>query len=157
MSAIPASRLAREFIICVILSFFIVLGLIHGLLHFLHAGVASGIVVLHSPLAKHLVGPAIQLSQIAQLHGYLLAVFKVTMACSALIFAVRELVSGLGLWTGWWDLDSAETSSEGLDELEAGLSIVDVKEATIVWTDEKLTDLSQTHFPHPYPNNTAIF
>jgi hypothetical protein len=117
MSPSPAHKLAHEFCICVTLSFFIILGAIHAFLHLLHLYFASA-AFPSSRLAKIFVAPAVQIAQISQIHEYLLVVFKVTFACSILVFAVREIVALLGSWMGWWNLDSQNAGETG--DVEAG-------------------------------------
>ncbi|KAJ7109571.1 hypothetical protein C8R43DRAFT_962573 [Mycena crocata] len=114
MSPTPARQLFKEFAICATLSFLIILGLIHALLHLLHIYLLSG-VALRSPLAKFLVGPAIQISQISQVHEYLLVVFKITLACSILVFATREIMLIVGSHLGYWQKEAdVETGKQAL-------------------------------------------
>ncbi|KAF7369697.1 hypothetical protein MVEN_00301200 [Mycena venus] len=137
MSTTPAHQLAREFAICVSLSFIVVLGVIHGLPHLTHALIASG----PAPLARFLATPAAHIAQISHIHEHLLVVFKITVACCVLVFALREIVAAVGSLTGWWDV-------EGQDE-EEDLEVGDKVER---W-GEKRSHLRGI----PYPNNTVIF
>jgi hypothetical protein len=90
----------REFAVCAALSFLITLGAIHALLHLLHIYCVLSL-ALHMPLATILTEPAVQLALLADAQIYLLVVFKVTVACTVLVFALRELALALGPRMGW--------------------------------------------------------
>ncbi|KAJ7486877.1 hypothetical protein FB451DRAFT_1168256 [Mycena latifolia] len=128
MSPTSTRQIVREFAICASLSFIIILGMIHALLHILHLLFQSE-AALRSPLAQFVAAPAVQLSRISEAHTYLLVVFKITIACTVLVFAARELLLAGGAYLGWW----GSRTREG--DLENG----DCKfEAALGWrTDEK--------------------
>jgi hypothetical protein len=109
----PTLRVAREFLICVCLSFTIILGAIHAVLHLLHVSFISG--ALRSPLARVLVKPIVQIAQISLLHEYLMVVFKVTFSCSILVFAMREVLITLLSWVGCVSLESEARELEARD------------------------------------------
>ncbi|KAF7333728.1 hypothetical protein MVEN_02329200 [Mycena venus] len=114
-----SARLAREFFICVCLSFVIILGVIHAFLHLIHLHLLSEI--LRSPVADFLAETIVQIAQISQLHEYLFVVFKVTFACSILVFAVREIVMTLFYWIGCSNVDSETV------DWEAKLAVADLE------------------------------
>ncbi|KAJ6472640.1 hypothetical protein DFH09DRAFT_472527 [Mycena vulgaris] len=115
-SSTAARLFAREFFICASLSFIIILGVLHALLHMLHLCFVSDL-ALRSPLARFLTAPAEQLSRIADAHTYLLIVSKVTIACTVLVFAVREIIVAGGTYLGWWrtlpdDVEAGDLATE---------------------------------------------
>lgn len=96
-SSSSITQLAREFVTCASLSFIIILGILHAFLHFLHMCITSGIALSWpsmSFLSRTL--PAIQNSDIAQAHTYLVEVFNVTIACTVLILALRGIIMAVG-------------------------------------------------------------
>ncbi|KAF8193220.1 hypothetical protein K438DRAFT_1969708 [Mycena galopus ATCC 62051] len=97
MSPTPVVQLARQFVICVFSSFIVILGVIHILGHLVHASVVSE-TTLRSPLAALFGRPAVQIAQIADIPEHVFIVFKMTFACSVLVFALRDLVSLVGSW-----------------------------------------------------------
>ncbi|KAJ7826296.1 hypothetical protein B0H14DRAFT_3722657 [Mycena olivaceomarginata] len=101
----PTLRFAREFLICVCLSFTIILGAIHAVLHLLHVSFISG--ALRSPLARVLVKPIVQIAQISLLHEYLMVVI--------LVFAMREVLITLLSWVGCVSLESEARELEARD------------------------------------------
>lgn len=170
MYATPLVQLFREFAICVSLSFIIVLGIIHCLLHLLHAAVTSGLALRSPALAKFLPSSAVQTAQhISHIHAHLFVIFKITVASSVLVFALREIGAAVA---GWWGV--AMDSLDENDDLEVGNRKPAVREpsSTPLRMDEKkrwvvavsfvtlLTSCCSSH-RHlggiPYPNNTVIF
>ncbi|KAJ6476897.1 hypothetical protein C8R45DRAFT_1102192 [Mycena sanguinolenta] len=145
MSPTPIAQLAREFAVCVCLSFVTVLGVIHGILHLLHASIASGL-AHHLPHMNLVAPPEVQLTHIAHIHAYLLVVFKITIACTVLVLALREIVYGVGSWTGWWDMADREGDLEEAEDYKT-----EVRESS-PWADEKKCSRGL-----PYPNSTVIF
>ncbi|KAJ7189326.1 hypothetical protein GGX14DRAFT_580804 [Mycena pura] len=121
MSTNPTQQLCREFAICALLSFFIIMGILHLVLHLLHGYFVSSL-ALCSPLARFLAAPAVHIAQIGQMHAYLVGVFKVTVACTVVVFAVRQMVLQMGTWMGWWGLETEAPDAEGeaASLLEAG-------------------------------------
>ncbi|KAJ7772179.1 hypothetical protein B0H16DRAFT_1451260 [Mycena metata] len=112
MSPTPILQLVREFSFCVVLSFAVIIGVIHAALHLLQNYCVSEFIV-QSSLARFLATPAMHIAQITQVQEYLLVVFKMTMACTILVFAVREVVLSFSSWMGW-------SSEEADGNLEAG-------------------------------------
>ncbi|KAJ7023171.1 hypothetical protein C8F04DRAFT_1401872 [Mycena alexandri] len=141
MTPTPVRQIARELVICTSLSFIVILGVIHALLHLLQASIISG-ATIQSPVGKFFATPAVRIAQISQLHSYVLVIFKVTIACTILVLAVREAVSSLGIWIGWW-------TPEG--QLEADLESGDLK-SDVDWSADEKVPYSDA----PYPNETVF-
>ncbi|KAJ7649216.1 hypothetical protein B0H17DRAFT_1215381 [Mycena rosella] len=103
---ISVRQFLQEFAICASLSFIIILGVIHAVLYLAQMFFLSGLPPLTLTarfLAQLLSAPGrtMQLSHIAELSTYLLIVFKVTIACTVLVFAFRELIAIGGCYMGW--------------------------------------------------------
>ncbi|KAJ7219660.1 hypothetical protein B0H12DRAFT_1078582 [Mycena haematopus] len=143
MSPTSVPELAREFGICVSLSVFVVLGGIHGLRHLLHACIASGFAFC-LPIAKFLAPPAAQLVQILYIRAYLVVVFKLIVACTVLVFALREIVSGVGSWTGWWDM----VEVQGVLEAVTGGRKIGARDASLSADEEKRSAFFFTIIAH---------
>lgn len=101
--SVTLRQFLREFAICASLSFLVILGTLHAVLHLLDHACPSEL-GLCTHLAKFLTSDAAQSS-----HVYLLLVFKVTIACTILVFALREIVL-----TGvrWWHPSAEERDVE---------------------------------------------
>ncbi|KAJ6549942.1 hypothetical protein B0H19DRAFT_1073841 [Mycena capillaripes] len=128
-----AIHLSREFTLGVSLSVIIVLGIIHAVLHLLNASlVYAPALRLRLPLAQ---SSALQIT-ISTLHAYLLVAFKITMASSILVVAVREIAAVIS----WWRGDNRED-----DSLETG-----------VRSDKAQGKLRYSR-PSTYPNETILF
>ncbi|KAJ7097058.1 hypothetical protein B0H15DRAFT_797791 [Mycena belliarum] len=113
LSCNPTHQFVRELVVCAALSFIIVLGVVHATLHLLHLYIEStALPCTPAPLPERLATPALQLSRISEAHTYLLVVFKITLACTVLVFAGRELVVAGGVHFGWW----GEGAQEGVTD-----------------------------------------
>ncbi|KAJ7617069.1 hypothetical protein FB45DRAFT_1104186 [Roridomyces roridus] len=84
--------LVREFLICTSLSFIIILGLVHGLLHLGHLYFMSQLVSQPTPIHPQDT-TVVRIAQIALTHEYLLRAFKLTIACSVLVFGLWEIAA----------------------------------------------------------------
>ncbi|KAJ7134111.1 hypothetical protein C8R46DRAFT_1235297 [Mycena filopes] len=132
----PARQITRELFICTVLSTLVILVLVH-FVHLLYASAFPS-----TPLGKLLAAPAAQIAQIAQMHAYVFVVFKVTMACTVLVLALREVVACVGISMGWWGASVPEEA-----DLEAG-KLADDDD----WSAEEKASYSDA----PYPNETVL-
>ncbi|KAJ7681677.1 hypothetical protein B0H17DRAFT_1138276 [Mycena rosella] len=103
---ISVRHFLQEFAICASLSFIIILGIIHAVFYLAQMFFLSGLLPLTLTarfLAQLLSTPGrtIQLSHIAELSTYLLVMLRVTIACTVLVFAFRELIAIGGCYMGW--------------------------------------------------------
>ncbi|KAJ7747127.1 hypothetical protein DFH07DRAFT_776083 [Mycena maculata] len=148
LSSSPSTgELFREFAICASLSFIVILGVLHALLRLLHVYFVSGL-ALRWPLVKVMTTSAFRISQITTAHAYLLVVFELTIACTVLVFAVREISLAIG----------ASRGGEG--DLEAGeeRAAAPTPEEEIQCHDEEKLSLSKpTHFHQAITVNTVQF
>jgi hypothetical protein len=126
MTSTSIPRLTREFTLRVCFSFIIALGIIHAASHLLHTSIVTGLALCSPFFAK----PALQLAQILHLHTFV--VLEVTVACSILALALREMVSAVGSMTGWWDLEGQE------EDMEAGDPKMQISKQEPGRTDKKL-------------------
>ncbi|KAJ7049044.1 hypothetical protein C8F01DRAFT_1185968 [Mycena amicta] len=142
-------QLCRELLLCIALSFIILLGIIHGLLHVLHrhysAASPSPSPPSHSSensTSAEALALALRIASIAMLHAYLTVVFKVTVACSVLVFAARELGVFVGVKIGWLAEDEEEDAEDGRDSEQEDIWDMEAAEVCLkregVWyRDEK--------------------
>ncbi|KAJ7094112.1 hypothetical protein C8R44DRAFT_749630 [Mycena epipterygia] len=92
-TSVTLRQFLREFAICASFSFIIIFSTLHALLHLIDQGFPSEL-ALCIPLAQFWPLDATQSS-----HLSLLLIFKVTIACTILVFALREIVlTGMKLW-----------------------------------------------------------
>jgi hypothetical protein len=88
MSQPTIRQLLCDFAICASLSFFIILGVIRALLHLLHIYFLSDLAHI-SPSFSIWLSPVVR---IAEANACFLTVFKLTIACTVLVFAAREII-----------------------------------------------------------------
>ncbi|KAF7296918.1 hypothetical protein MIND_00923600 [Mycena indigotica] len=131
----PLRLIFRDLLLCVSLASLTVLGIIHALLHILHNRFLSQLLQVQADgdsTAAAVLTVAERLANVASLHSHLTLVFKITLASSVLVLALRELVVLLGIRMGWWENCSEE--SERLAWLEDAVWDADVAEKTSVAT-----------------------
>ncbi|KAJ6603037.1 hypothetical protein B0H10DRAFT_1957950 [Mycena sp. CBHHK59/15] len=135
MSHCSLRQLVHEFAICASLSFVIILGVLHALPHVLHICYLSDLAQASSPLAGFWIPPVIR---ITEAHTSLLTVFKVTVACTILVFAAREIISELGWHLGFRDdpveSDSAECGGQGSESMGYGVAVATRREEKRMWS-----------------------
>ncbi|KAJ7456008.1 hypothetical protein B0H11DRAFT_231299 [Mycena galericulata] len=140
-------QLLRELVVCASLSFIIILGVMHALLHLLYIYLASGH-ALRSSLTKTMTASVMQMSQIADAQAYILVVFKVTVACTILVLAVREIISAAGNYLGWFNPLKEGDSEAGDCKLPKSVERPDEKVA--------LTDVPYFSISIPAPNDPLV-
>ncbi|KAJ7615973.1 hypothetical protein FB45DRAFT_1064153 [Roridomyces roridus] len=98
-------QLMHDFAVCASLSFIIVLGIIHGLIHLLHLYFTSSRAASAGPITTAILVPALRITEIATAHAYLMLVFKLTLACTVLVFALKEICCAVCARMGWCGVD----------------------------------------------------
>ncbi|KAJ7061056.1 hypothetical protein C8F01DRAFT_1138746 [Mycena amicta] len=153
-------QLCRELLLCIALSFIILLGIIHGLLHVLHRHYSAASAASASPSSENSTSAealalALRIASIATVHAYLAVVFKVTVACSVLVFAARELGVFVGVKMGWLAKDPDEEDEEhGRDSEQEDIwdmeaADVCLKREGVWYRDEKTR--TRTRYPCERP------
>ncbi|KAJ7660536.1 hypothetical protein B0H17DRAFT_1144967 [Mycena rosella] len=113
MSAISVRQFLREFAVYASLSFIVILSIIHVVLCLAQIFCFPPLTFTARLLAQLLGAPeAMQLSPVAELSTYLLVVFKVTIACTILLIASRELIETGGSYLGWWGARKSQGDAE---------------------------------------------